>query len=81
MLFLPQFISPSHAVVPQLWILGVTFVVFAAIAAACYALFASSIRRFLTSPRAQKLYGYTGGGLLCTAGVWALSAKRVISAT
>ncbi len=77
---LPQFISPAHAVLPQLWILGVTFVVFAALAAAAYALFATSIRRFLASPRAQKAYGYFGGGLLCGAGVWALSAKRVISA-
>ncbi len=77
---LPQFISPSHAVLAQLWILGITFVVMATIGAASYALFASSIRRFLASPRAQKGYGYIGGGLLCTAGVWALSAKRVISA-
>ena len=77
---LPQFISPSHAVMPQLWILGVTFVVLATIGATSYALFASSIRRFFASRRAQKAYGYIGGGLLCGAGVWALSAKRVISA-
>ncbi len=77
---LPQFISAAHPVVPQLWILGVTFVVLATIGATSYALFATSIRRFLASPRAQKAYGYVGGGLLCGAGLWALSAKRVISA-
>ena len=77
---LPQFISPSHAVLPQLWILGISFVVLATVGAASYALFASSIRRFFASSRAQKGYGYIGGGLLCGAGVWALSAKRVISA-
>jgi len=78
---LPQFISTAHPVALQLWILGVTFVVLATIGATSYALFAASIRRFLASPRAQKAYSYVGGGLLCGAGVWALSAKRVISAT
>ncbi len=77
---LPQFISAAHAAVPQLWILGITFVVLATIGATCYALFAASIRRFLASSRAQKAYGYVGGSLLCSAGLWALSAKRVISA-
>jgi threonine/homoserine/homoserine lactone efflux protein len=76
---LPQFISTAHPTAPQLWILGVTFVVLATIAATSYALFATSIRRFLASPRAQKAYSYIGGGLLCGAGVWALTAKRVIS--
>lgn len=77
---LPQFISAAHPVLPQLWILGVTFVVLATAGATCYALFAASIRRFLATPRAQKAYSYVGGGLLCGAGAWALSAKRVISA-
>jgi threonine/homoserine/homoserine lactone efflux protein len=76
---LPQFISAAHPAVTQLWILGITFVVLATIGATSYALFAASIRRFLASPRAQKAYAYIGGGLLCGAGVWALSAKRVIS--
>jgi threonine/homoserine/homoserine lactone efflux protein len=77
---LPQFISAAHPATPQLWILGISFVVLATIGATCYALFAASIRRFLATPQAQKAYGYAGGGLLCGAGVWALSAKRVISA-
>lgn len=77
---LPQFISAAHPVASQLWILGVTFVILATIGATSYALFAASIRRFLASQRAQKAYCYVGGGLLCTAGAWALSAKRVISA-
>jgi threonine/homoserine/homoserine lactone efflux protein len=76
---LPQFISAAHPVTPQLWILGVTFVVLAAIGATAYALFASSIRRFLRSPNAQRIYGYTGGGLLCGAGIWALTARRVLT--
>ncbi len=65
---LPQFISSSHPTVPQLWVLGVTFVVLATIGATRYALFAASIRGFLATARAQKTYGYVGGGLLCGAG-------------
>ncbi|HKJ50930.1 MAG TPA: LysE family translocator [Gammaproteobacteria bacterium] len=78
---LPQFIAAGHPVTPQLWILGATFVSLAAIGATAYALFASSIRRFLHTPNAQKIYGYTGGGLLCGAGIWALTARRVISSS
>jgi threonine/homoserine/homoserine lactone efflux protein len=78
---LPQFISAAHPTTPQLWILGITFVVLATIGAASYALFATSVRRWLASPRAQQAYGLCGGGLLCAAGVWALSARRVIAAS
>jgi threonine/homoserine/homoserine lactone efflux protein len=76
---LPQFISPAHPATQQLWILGVTFVVLATLGATSYALFATSLRRFLASPRAQKTYGLFGGGLLCAAGIWALSARRVLT--
>jgi threonine/homoserine/homoserine lactone efflux protein len=76
---LPQFISVAHPLTPQLVILGITFVVLATIGSTSYALFAASIRRFLATPAAHKAYSYLGGGLLCGAGVWALSAKRIIS--
>jgi len=76
---LPQFISAAHPVTPQLWILGVTFVVLATLGATSYALFASSLRKFLAAPRAQQAYGLFGGGLLCAAGIWALGARRVIT--
>jgi threonine/homoserine/homoserine lactone efflux protein len=78
---LPQFISDAHPVTPQLWFLGVTFVVLATLGATSYALFASSLRKFLATPRAQKAYGLFGGGLLCAAGIWALGARRVITST
>lgn len=76
---LPQFISAAHPALAQLWILGITFVVLATIGATSYALFATTIRRFLASPRAQKAYGIFGGGLLCAAGVWALGARRAVT--
>ncbi len=75
---LPQFIAAGHPVTPQLWILGVTFVVLATIGATSYALFATTIRQFLRTRRAQQAYGLIGGGLLCGAGAWALSARRVV---
>jgi len=77
---LPQFISHANPAGAQLWILGVTFVVLATIGATSYALFATSLRHFLASPRAQQAYACFGGGLLCAAGIWALSARRVVSA-
>jgi threonine/homoserine/homoserine lactone efflux protein len=78
---LPQFISAAQPAGPQLWILGITFVVLATIGASSYALFASSVRRLLAVPRAQKAYSLFGGGLLCAAGVWALGARRVVYAS
>jgi threonine/homoserine/homoserine lactone efflux protein len=76
--FLPQFISSNVAVVPQLWVLAVTFVVMAAINSCLYAMFAASARRVLASPQAQRRFNVAGGSLLSIAGVWALFAKRSV---
>ena len=75
--FLPQFLNPAGDVTMQLWILSVTFVVFATINATLYAVFAVTARRILTSPRAQRRFNFIGGSLLTGAGVWALLARRV----
>ena len=74
--FLPLFISPNVGPARQLWILAVTFVVMATINAALYAVFASSVRKLLSSPRVQRRFNLTGGALLCTAGLWALLSRR-----
>ncbi len=74
---LPQFISANHAIGPQLWILGLTFLVLAIIACSLYAIFAAGLRQWLWRPFAQRAFNITGGGLLCGAGIWALMAKRV----
>lgn len=74
--FLPQFIDHSQPVVPQLWILSVTFVTLATLNAALYALFAASARRLLLSNRAQSAFNLCGGGLLTIAGAWALTARQ-----
>ncbi|WP_439608043.1 LysE family translocator [Hydrogenophaga sp.] len=74
--FLPQFISPSVPVAPQLWVLAVTFVALATLNATLYAVFAASARKLLASPRAQRRFHLAGGTLLSAAGVWALMARR-----
>lgn len=74
--FLPQFLDPRADAVPQLWILGTTFVVMATLNATLYAPFAGSARRLLQSPRAQRGFHVAGGSLLTGAGIWALLARR-----
>lgn len=74
---LPQFISADYAIGPQLWILGITFLLLAIVACSLYAVFASSLRRWLWRPFAQRAFNVAGGSLLCGAGVWALMARRV----
>ena len=74
--FLPQFMDPHADSTRQLWVLAVTFVTLAIINASCYAFFASVARRVLTTGRAQRVFSLLGGGLLCSAGVWALLARR-----
>ena len=74
--FLPQFINTGAGVAQQLWILAVTFVAMATLNATLYAVFASTARKVLSSPRAQRRFNLAGGALLSAAGVWALLAKR-----
>ncbi len=74
--FLPQFLNPAASAAPQLWTLGVTFVVLAALNATLYATFATAARRMLEAPRAQRRFNVLGGSLICAAGTWALLAKR-----
>lgn len=74
--FLPQFIDPTAAVAPQLWLLGGTFVVLGGVNAAVYAIFATAARTFLSSPSRARAFNVAGGGMLCAAGLWALLTRR-----
>ncbi len=74
--FLPQFINSAEPVVPQLWILSVTFVFLATMNATMYAVFAATARRILRSPRANKRFNLAGGSMLTAAGIWALTARQ-----
>ena len=75
--FLPQFIDPAAAVVSQLWILSITFVILATLNATLYALFATNARQLLRSNKAQRRFNLGGGSLLTAAGCWALTARPV----
>jgi len=75
--FLPHFINHTSRVTPQLWLLAITFVILATVNSALYAMFATSARRLLSSPRAQKRFNIAGGSLLSIAGVWSLLARRL----
>lgn len=76
--FLPQFVSPRADAATQLWVLAGTFVFMAAVNAALYAVFASTARQLLASPRAQRRFNLLGGSLLSAAGLWALLARRPV---
>jgi threonine/homoserine/homoserine lactone efflux protein len=75
--FLPHFINHTSRVTPQLWLLAITFVILATVNSALYAMFATSARRLLSSPRAQRRFNIAGGSLLSIAGVWSLLARRL----
>ena len=74
--FLPQFVDPSSAVAPQLWLLATTFVVLATINASIYALFAGKASELLASPKTQRRFNFAGGSLLTVAGLWTLSTQH-----
>lgn len=74
--FLPQFVYGKVDVIGQLWLMAATFVVLATLNATTYAIFASTLGRWLTTPRAQRGFHLAGGSLLTAAGTWALLAKR-----
>ena len=76
--FLPQFITPGVSVEQQLWVLAITFVILATLNATLYAIFATSARRLLSSPKAQRRFNVAGGSLLSIAGAWALLAKHPV---
>jgi homoserine/homoserine lactone efflux protein len=71
--FLPQFLDGGRAVVPQLVIFEVSFLVLAAGNALGYALLASAARRTIRQPQVQRAVNRTGGTLLIGAGALAVA--------
>lgn len=66
----------ERPVTQQLWVLAATFVALATVNVTLHAVFATSARKVLSSPRSQRGFNLAGGSLLSAAGVWALLAKR-----
>jgi threonine/homoserine/homoserine lactone efflux protein len=74
--FLPQFIDPHRAVLPQVVVLALTFEVLAASSLALYIFMTTRARRVMESPRAIKIMNRAGGTMLIGAGLLTASLKR-----
>jgi len=74
--FLPQFIDPLQPAVPQLVLLGVTFLVLAVINAAVYALFAGQLGEHMQRPKIRKWFNRCGGSALIGAGIFTAGMQR-----
>ena len=74
--FIPQFMDMSRDHVSQVALLGVTFMVIAAITDGLYALLAGRARLFF-SPRRTRLLSRISGGFMIGGGIWlALTRAR-----
>lgn len=74
--FLPQFIVPQAPVVPQMVLLGGTFVVLASLVCTLYALIAGSLRETIGRPAVLQSVNRIGGGILIGAGVMMATLRR-----
>jgi threonine/homoserine/homoserine lactone efflux protein len=74
--FLPQFAATDRPVLPQLALLGATFVAMATVNAAAYAGLAGMARRAITRPSVLRMVNRIGGGILIGAGVAAAAALK-----
>ena len=77
--FLPQFLVPGEALLPQMLLFETTFLVLATINAAAYALLASAARGTIRKPSVQRIVNRTGGSLLIGAGLLAAGWRRTAS--
>jgi threonine/homoserine/homoserine lactone efflux protein len=74
--FLPQFVAAGAPALPQLAILGSTFLVLATLNAAAYAILAGSARRGLNRPSVLRAINRAGGSLLIAAGAMTATLRR-----
>lgn len=74
--FLPHFIAPNAPVVPQLTLLGTTFVILGIFNAAIYAFAAAAIGRRLRNPSLLRLINKLGGGFLISAAAMTASLQK-----
>ena len=74
--FLPQFVDASRPVLPQLVVLGVTFLAVLFAVDASYAVMAGRLRRLLTSPRAAVYRGRFASLCLVGTSAWLALSER-----
>lgn len=74
--FLPQFIDPAEPVLPQMTLLGGTFLALAMLNASLYAFFAGHLRQHLRQGKMQGWLSRCGGGALIGAGIVTAAMQR-----
>ena len=77
--FLPQFVDPGRAVVPQLLTLGLVFTALAVVSDSLFAVLAGGVHRWLQAghaPRFVRAQRYLSGGVFIALGVSAAFARR-----
>ena len=74
--FLPQFVDPRAAALPQLLVLGTTFLVLAFLNAAFYGAFAGRLRDRFHDHRMQRRFHRCGGVALVGAGLVTATLQR-----
>jgi threonine/homoserine/homoserine lactone efflux protein len=75
MVFVPQFLNPHAPLLPQLAAMLASVLVCGSSVDGCYSLFASGLRRFTRSERAQRVVSRVTGSLLIGEGVAAVAAR------
>lgn len=76
MAFLPHFIAQQAPVVPQLALLGTTFVILGIVNAAVYAMAAAAIGQKLRNPSLIQLINRIGGGFLISAAAMTATLQK-----
>jgi threonine/homoserine/homoserine lactone efflux protein len=74
--FMPQFVSPRQESVPQLLLMGATFLFLAAVNASLYGLFAGSMRDVMQNRSVRKWFNRCGGTALIGAAVFTAAMHR-----
>jgi homoserine/homoserine lactone efflux protein len=74
--FVPQFVDPTAAALPQFVILEVTFVLLAAVNVALWAVLAGQLRSQFKQPGTLKLVNRLGASFLVTAGLVTAAVRR-----
>ena len=74
--FVPQFVDPSMAVLPQFVILEATFLFLAALGAAIWAILAGNLRDRFRRPETLRKVNRAGAGFLLGAGVLTAATQR-----
>lgn len=74
--FLPQFVDPLRPALPQMTLLGGTFLFLAAVNAAIYALFAGQLSGHMRKQRVHRWFSRCGGSALIGAGVFTAGMQR-----